>query len=1286
MSSYGSNGNSGAGAADGGSGYQQGGNDAEYASIDGSTQYNSGGKKKLLIAGGTVVLLVAAFFGVLSFGQGGELTDAAKAAAQDAAVADADLPTSSKTGKLKLFDDNNRFLMEDYDARSTFASFLPGVAGYFGKPVWAFYVNRGQGISTFGTESKDYPLLEFNAANKAYQLTPFIGFRTFIRGTRMSSDDADAETTVDNSSDKLGSVGDSATSISASVSGALSSAAGAVSSMVGTSFDIEPFAPSRSRNLENENDDPTKPKRILYVGTNEMEVQEIDGVNGITTSVQYFILPEEDFASLIRRTKIENTGSTPLKISLLDGLAKIEPAGGRLDGMLKSMSRTLEGWFGVYQVDKESKTMPFYKMSTEPSDQAKVMIERHGHYCLSFFETSDKPATLLPIVFDTDKVFGKDTSLEHPKGLYASSVGGILDGDQFGDAKTSSAFAAVREITIAPGSSITVASVYGKAEDMKELKAISKVVTQPNFVADKFARARSLIDELTAGVETTTVNPLFDGAVKQMFLDNSLRGGMPTIVGNIDGDTTYDEDSTVKVFHSFSRIHGDLERDYNAFQIMPQYFSQGPGNYRDVAQNRRDDVTFLPRMGSFDIQMFLSFIQADGYEPLTVEAVVYIFHDAELAKKIANQVTTDADSGRILGEIISGGPFRPGQLFQLCDDLNINRTKDNEAFLHPILAAAEDRAMAVYGTGYWADHWDYYIDMIESYLSIFPDGEESLMYDKKLRYFFSTATVKPRAEKYVLDLTFDGKSKHVIQLDSTYFDGQKVKEQEAFRDQNTGLLGIDASWQRDGKGTAYMSSPIAKLFLLASIKFAMRDAWGMGIEYEGGRPGWLDSMNGLPGMVGSGMPETYELYLLMKYVKKVVDKYDRDVIIPSELHKMLVTVETALDELDAFGYSEPEDIPLDVPHELFKYWDTVAAARENYRNDVEYYFSGNSTTYTAKKVSGMVDRWLDHVETGMKRALKFGTKGYGDDGTSGIPPAFFSYDVTEWELNNEHTPIGLPLVNAKAMKVGIFPLFLEGPVRYMKTVQDSHAKMVDMYERVLESGLRDDELKMYYLSASLQGQTYDMGRQIAFAPGWLENQSIWMHMSYKYYLQLIRGKLYEQFFAEMKGGGILPFMDPEVYGRPLMECSSFIASSAFPDPDVHGRGFLARLSGSTAEFMSMWKHMFIGPNPFFLNDNDEVEMQLTPALPSWLFEDDSSDNEPTFDEDGSHIITFKLFAKILVTYHNPGAQNIYGTSPKSYKVTMKDGSVVDVDGSIIPTETALKIRRGTEVESLDAYF
>jgi hypothetical protein len=57
--------------------------------------------------------------------------------------------------------------------------------------------------------------------------------------------------------------------------------------------------------------------------------------------------------------------------------------------------------------------------------------------------------------------------------------------------------------------------------------------------------------------------------------------------------------------------------------------------------------------------------------------------------------------------------------------------------------------------------------------------------------------------------------------------------------------------------------------------------------------------------------------------------------------------------------------------------------------------------------------------------------------------------------------------------------------------------MKDMYNKVLNSNLRDNVLKMYFLSADLTGQSYDMGRMMAFAAGWLENQSIWMHMSYK---------------------------------------------------------------------------------------------------------------------------------------------------------------------------------------------
>lgn len=440
------------------------------------------------------------------------------------------------------------------------------------------------------------------------------------------------------------------------------------------------------------------------------------------------------------------------------------------------------------------------------------------------------------------------------------------------------------------------------------------------------------------------------------------------------------------------------------------------------------------------------------------------------------------------------------------------------------------------------------------------------------------------------------------------------------------------------------------------------------------------------GMIGSGMPETYELLLLLKYVKKVVDKYKRPIVVPTELAKMIGTVNDALKTLKEYGYKEPETFPESVPKALFEYWDVVAAARESYRNDVQYYFSGNETKFEPEEVSSMVRNWIDEIELGIERSFKFATVGFGDDGKSGIPATFFSYEVTKWKLNDGRNDVGLPLVNALAMQVRRFPLFLEGPVRYMKTIQDDPDKMKDMYQRVIGSGLRDTKLGMYFLSASLKGQSYDMGRQIAFAPGWLENQSIWMHMSYKYYLQLIRGKLYEEFFAEMKGGGILPFMDPDVYGRSLMECSSFIASSAFPDPSTVGRGFLARLSGSTAEFMDIWKLMFIGPEPFYQTTHGDLKFQLQPALPSWLFEDKGSDNDPTYDKDGNHVVSFKLFASIKVTYHNPGGQNLYGVNPKSYSITFNDGSTENVEGGTVSSDFAHAIRRVNSVKSIDAYF
>ena len=76
--------------------------------------------------------------------------------------------SSGASGAAK-FDAKGRAVLENYDTAKTWASFLPALGGEYGTPMWAFYVNRGQGITSYGTANKDTPMMEFNSANKAYE-------------------------------------------------------------------------------------------------------------------------------------------------------------------------------------------------------------------------------------------------------------------------------------------------------------------------------------------------------------------------------------------------------------------------------------------------------------------------------------------------------------------------------------------------------------------------------------------------------------------------------------------------------------------------------------------------------------------------------------------------------------------------------------------------------------------------------------------------------------------------------------------------------------------------------------------------------------------------------------------------------------------------------------------------------------------------------------------------------------------------------------------------------------
>lgn len=132
-------------------------------------------------------------------------------------------------------------------------------------------------------------------------------------------------------------------------------------------------------------------------------------------------------------------------------------------------------------------------------------------------------------------------------------------------------------MTLEPGESMTISTFFGAADNILDVPVYSRRLMQEGFVTYKLTRTREIIRQITASVSTRTSHQLFDAHVQQMFLDNSLRGGVPLVLGDQDDNDnvlTVDEDPTLKVFHVFSRIHGDLERDYNDFMLSPTFFSE----------------------------------------------------------------------------------------------------------------------------------------------------------------------------------------------------------------------------------------------------------------------------------------------------------------------------------------------------------------------------------------------------------------------------------------------------------------------------------------------------------------------------------------------------------------------------------------------------------------------------------------------------------------------------------------------------------------------------------------
>ncbi|MGC9397420.1 MAG: cellobiose phosphorylase, partial [Anaerolineae bacterium] len=249
---------------------------------------------------------------------------------------------------------------------------------------------------------------------------------------------------------------------------------------------------------------------------------------------------------------------------------------------------------------------------------------------------------------------------------------------------------------------------------------------------------------------------------------------------------------------------------------------------------------------------------------------------------------------------------------------------------------------------------------------------------------------------------------------------------------------------------------------------------------------------------------------------------------------------------------------------------------------------------------------------------------------------YIAYTVTDYAILDTHDAKGRPYVKAKQFTPHILPPYLEGFVHALK-LESAPEQARAMYDHVKAGDLYDRKLGMYKVNASLADESHEIGRARAFTPGWLENESIWLHMEYKYLLEVLNAGLYDEFFTDVKTA-LVPFLDPEVYGRSPLENSSFLVSSAHPDATLHGAGFVARLSGSTAEFLSLWNTMFFGERPFFVRDG-ALHLSFRPALPGWLFNTEG-------------VVTATFLGQCAVTYHNPHKRDTFAADMRPDKIVL----------------------------------
>ena len=180
------------------------------------------------------------------------------------------------------------------------------------------------------------------------------------------------------------------------------------------------------------------------------------------------------------------------------------------------------------QVENLENSIPFLRLVVDPADRPEVVRIREGNFYLAF----DERGLIKPIV-DPEAIFGQMSDFTYPA-RFLKAKKFSYPKKQLVRGKTPCCMG-YRAIALRADETHEIYSLAGNMSTLDKLKENSKRIANKEYLADKQAENRKLIEDLTSGVFTHSGSKNFDLYCRQNFLDNVLRGGYPYSLKHYSG-------------------------------------------------------------------------------------------------------------------------------------------------------------------------------------------------------------------------------------------------------------------------------------------------------------------------------------------------------------------------------------------------------------------------------------------------------------------------------------------------------------------------------------------------------------------------------------------------------------------------------------------------------------------------------------------------------------------------------------------------------------------------------